>query len=175
MYLLETKRLRFRQMIDSDAAFLLTLLNDPAYIAGVRDNGLRTIGDAHAYIRDKVLPGYTSPGFGPHPLELKDGGGVIGFCGLFRRKEFEAPDIGYALLPEARGRGFAMEAAQAMLEFARDRLGLRTLNGLTEPSNHASIRILRGIGMQYVRTFKLEGYPGQTAMYSVTFPARESV
>ncbi len=156
-------------MTEQDSAFILALMNDPAYIAGVRDNGLRTLEDARQYIREKVLPTYAERGFGPHLLELKEDGSAIGFCGLFRRKKYGVPDLGYALLPIARRRGYAFEAAQAMVEYARAALGLKALNGLVEPSNLASVRILEALGMRHQRTFTMEGYPGETAMYSVTF------
>lgn len=170
----ETQRLRLRRMTEHDAAFILRLMNDRAYIAAVRDNNLRTIAHAEAYIRAKILPAYAKPGRGAFAMETKDDGIVIGFCGLFHREEHAMPDVGYAVAPEARGHGYAYEAAQAMLAFARDQLRLPGLNGLTEPSNRASIRILERLGLKYVRTYRMDGYPGETALYTITFDALPS-
>lgn len=173
IYLLETDRLRLRRLTERDAAFMLRLTNDPAYIAAVRDNGLRTVADAEAYIREKILPPYAKYGYGAFAMETKASGAVVGFCGLFRREEHPLPDVGYAIVPEARRCGYAYEAAHAMLAFARDQLRLPGLNGLTEPSNRASIRILERLGLNHVRTYRMAGYPGESALYTMTFGAAE--
>ncbi|PTX92515.1 hypothetical protein DB354_14380 [Opitutus sp. ER46] len=76
---------------------------------------------------------------------------------------------GYALLPSARRQGYALEAAQGMVGYARGKLGIKALNGLVEPSNLASVRILEALGMRHQRTFTMAGYPGLTAIYSTTF------
>ncbi len=88
---------------------------------------------------------------------------------MFRRQEHALPDVGYAVAAEARRRGYAFEAAEAMVALARDRLRLPGLNGLTEPSNRASTRILERLGLKYVRTYRMDGYPGETALYTISF------
>lgn len=56
-----------------------------------------------------------------------------------------------------------------MVGYARGKLGIKALNGLVEPSNLASVRILEALGMRHQRTFTMAGYPGLTAIYSTTF------
>ena len=48
----------------------------------------------------------------------------IGICGLFKRDNLEHPDIGFGVLPDFCTRGFAGEAAFAVLAHARDDLHL---------------------------------------------------
>ena len=47
---LETPRLRIREMTADDAAFMLALLNDPAFIRNIADRGVRTVQAARDYI-----------------------------------------------------------------------------------------------------------------------------
>jgi RimJ/RimL family protein N-acetyltransferase len=69
-------------------------------------------------------------------------GTLIGMCGLLKREHLDAPDLGYAFLPEAWGRGYAFEAARAVMEEAkRDRV-----LALVSPGNAASIRLLEKLG-----------------------------
>ncbi len=80
--ILETERLRLRTMSTTDAALILELLNDPAFIEFVADRGLRTLEDAAAYIESRVLPSYQLHGFGFYVVERKSDGELIGICGL---------------------------------------------------------------------------------------------
>lgn len=165
----DTPRLRFRRITTADAGVMAALLGDPTYIANVADRGVRTEAEAAAYIERVILPAGVEPGFGPYLIERLDTGEGVGLCGLFRREGIPGPDLGYAILSAHRGHGYATEAARAFRDHARDRLGLNRLIGFTTPSNSASIRILRGLGMTEIRTFTMAGYAGETVEYGVTF------
>ncbi|MBN1171811.1 MAG: GNAT family N-acetyltransferase [Micromonosporaceae bacterium] len=60
-------------------------------------------------------------------------------------------ELGYALSPTRRGRGYATEAGTAMLGFAFD-LGLRKVTATCDPLNRSSVKVLERIGMHH------EGY-----------------
>jgi RimJ/RimL family protein N-acetyltransferase len=75
-----------------------------------------------------------------------ESGRVLGIAGLFRRDTLPVPDLGFAFLPEARGRGFAAEAARAVLDWARASLGLRRVLALAAPDNAASLKLLARLG-----------------------------
>lgn len=49
-------------------------------------------------------------------VALKETGKPIGACGLLKREALDYPDLGYAFLPEFWGKGYAMEAADAILK-----------------------------------------------------------
>ena len=111
MTILETERLTLRKLTTEDAAFVLEMLNDPAFIRNVADRGVRTIADATAYIEQKHLPQYAQFGFGFYLMELKGGFLPIGMCGLMKRETRDDVDIGYSVLERFAGRGYAFEAA----------------------------------------------------------------
>lgn len=70
-------------------------------------------------------------------------------CGLIKREELPDPDIGFALLPDFMNKGFAFEAATAVLQDARDRLQLKQVLAIATPDNEASIQLLRRLGFRF--------------------------
>ena len=143
---LETERLRLRRLTEDDAPFILRLLNDPSFLASIGDKGVHTLKQAREYIRTGPAESYHRHGFGQDLVELKESGVPIGTCGLLKRDLLEHPDIGYAFLPEFWSRGYAVEAAAAVLARAHGPLGLDTVLAVTSLDNAASARVLERIG-----------------------------
>lgn len=65
-------------------------------------------------------------------------------------------EIGYFLLPEYWGRGYATEASQLALEFAFRELDLASIIALVDPGNQASRRVAIRLGMDLDRTIRRE-------------------
>ncbi len=72
--------------------------------------------------------------------------GDVGFHGPLY--EGDAAEIGYALLPDARGKGYATEAAEAVIRWAFANMGVRRIFAQIDPSNTASLRVAAKLGMQ---------------------------
>ena len=155
MKILETDRLILRQLSTEDAAFILELVNEPSFIQNIGDRGVRTLEDARAYILRVAIASYEKNGFGLYLVELKDSGQSIGMCGLIKRDGLEDVDIGYAFLPRFWLKGYAVEAAAAVKDYARDMLGLKRLVAITDPANQGSIRVLEKIGLKYEKMVRL--------------------
>ena len=149
--IVETARLRLRQMSADDAPFMLALLNDPAFVRNIGDRGVRTLDDARIYIAAGPQASYVRFGFGLYIVELKAAGTPIGICGLLKRDTLADVDIGFAFLPAYRQRGYAVESAAAIRDYARDGIGLRRLVAIVNPANDASMRVLQRIGFSYER------------------------
>jgi RimJ/RimL family protein N-acetyltransferase len=162
---LVTERLRLRRLVLDDAGLLLELLNDAAFLENVGDRGVRTIADARAYLERGPLRGYERHGFDLFRVELRDSGEPVGLCGVLRREELPAPDLGFAFLPRHRSRGYAVEAASAVLAFARSTLGLRRLLAITLPTNAGSRRVLERIGFRATGTTRLGADPAELVLY----------
>jgi RimJ/RimL family protein N-acetyltransferase len=145
---IETRRLSLRRQTAGDAPFILRLLNDADFLRHIGDRGVRTVEDAEAYVRDGAVASYEAHGFGLYLVESKDGGEAVGVCGLLKRAFLEDVDLGFALLPEHRRHGYAREAAEATILFAREELGLERLAAIVSPENTASIRLLEGLGFR---------------------------
>ena len=155
MKILETERLVLRQFTFEDADFILRLLNEPSFIQNIGDRGVRTLEDARSYILRVPIASYEKNGFGLYLVILKESGKSIGMCGLIKRDQLEDVDIGYAFLPEFWSKGYAVEAALAVKEYARDVVGLKRLIAITDPENEASIRLLEKIGLRFEKMVRL--------------------
>lgn len=149
MNVAETPRLQLRRLTPDDAPFYLELLNGPTWLAHIGDRQVRTLQDAENHIRAHILAPYQTLGFGMYLVQRRDGGVPVGLCGLVQREALPAPDIGFALLQPYQGRGYAREAAQAVLWHAFQELGLPRLLAITAPANHASVRLLNALGFAF--------------------------
>lgn len=80
---------------------------------------------------------------------LKENGALIGDVVLFwHSAEHRTGEIGYVLNPDYHGKGYATEAARALLGLAFDGLGLRRVTARIDQENPASAAVLRKIGMR---------------------------
>jgi len=130
---------------------MLDLLNDPDFIRNIADRGVRTREEAERYILKGPVASYEQHGFGLCLVESKQSGAGVGICGLLRRDCHPDVEIGFAFLPAVRGRNYAFEAGQAVLEFGIRSLQLTRIVALTAPDNHASIRVLEKLGFHFDR------------------------
>lgn len=158
--ILETERLVLREGTESDAdvAFLLELLNSKGFIEGIADRGVRTMEQARAYMRERLMGSYAEHSFGMWLVIPKGQDAPIGLAGLVRREILPHVDVGYAFLEHAWGKGYAEEAARAVVQYAQGALRLGTICAIINPTNLASRRVLEKIGLHYVDTRPLEGW-----------------
>lgn len=166
MKVLETPRLILRRFSLDDAAFILELVNDPAWLQNIGDRHVRTLEDARAYLSKGTLAMYERMGFGMYAVTLKGSDEPIGMCGLVKRDGLDDVDIGFAFLARFRGRGFALESAAAVLEHGKKDLGLKRIVAIVSPANQPSIRILESIGLEFEGTVKLPGDDEEIPLYS---------
>ena len=157
MVTLDTPRLRLRPLQLADAPFILELLNDPDWLRYIGDKNVRGLDDARRYLEQGPLTMYACEGFGLLRVESKADGAPMGLCGLLRRDTLPDADIGFAFLPRWRGAGYAREAAAAVLQHARQGLGLNRIVAITTQNNTASGRLLEALGLRYERDIRMSG------------------
>mgnify|MGYP006278408595 CR=1 FL=1 len=81
----------------------------------------------------------------------KDSGAWVGWCGLDNREDTgEGPALFYVVRTPHRGRGFATEAARAVLAHALTEINIPEVLARTKPDNPASRRVLDKLGMRYL-------------------------
>lgn len=156
--ILETERLILRRMTLADAPLILELLTDPAFVRFVADRGLKSEADAATYITEKILPSFEKHGFGFYVAELKDTHEPVGMCGLIKRDTLDDVDIGFSIRRSHWRRGFGYEAANGVMKYARETLGLRRIVGIANPENANSIKLLEKLGLRFERQVRLPGY-----------------
>ncbi|MDP1546331.1 MAG: GNAT family N-acetyltransferase [Anaerolineales bacterium] len=167
MHSLETERLSVRPFTTDDAAFILELLNEPSFIQNIGDRNVRTLEDARNYLNNGPIASYEKNGFGLSLVTLKETGESIGMCGLIKRDALDDVDIGYAFLPPFWSKGYAVEAAQAMKGYAKEKAGLKRLVAIVDPVNEGSIRVLEKIGMSYEQMIKLAADDIDLKLFSI--------
>ena len=155
MTVLETQRLSLRELTADDAQFILNLLNEPSFLRYIGDKQARNLEDARQYILNGPAASYEGNGFGLYLVELRESHTPIGMCGFLKREELPDPDIGFAFMPEFWSKGFAFEAAAALLQDGRERLKLERILAITSLDNEPSIKLLQRLGFSFDRVITL--------------------
>lgn len=172
-WLLETERLRMRPVTVDDTELMLAVWNDPAFIQNVADRGIRTVEQAREAIEGGAQRLFEDHGYGPYCLSLKSDDTLIGICGLFRREGLEDPDIGFGVLPDYCGKGYAGEAAIAVVEYARGELGIERLTAIVSPGNAPSIGLIEKLGLRFERMITMPGDDDAISLYSMALTGRD--
>jgi RimJ/RimL family protein N-acetyltransferase len=142
--LIETERLLLRAPRSDDAKTIATLLDDRR----IAENTVRiphpyTITDAQRFIAGANA----SSGETVFLITRRDAT-VLGACGVAERAE-DAPEIGYWLAVTFWGKGYATEAAHAVIDYAFADLHYDVLHAGARVSNPASRRVLEKCGFQW--------------------------
>jgi RimJ/RimL family protein N-acetyltransferase len=144
-----TDRLELRPVGDADIDRILDYRNRPEVTRWLlrtevdrdafRDAWRAAADDPHDHSVAVVLAGTV---IGTVSLTVVDG---MGQPGMPERTE---ADLGYLFDPAYAGRGYATEAVTAVVAAAFEELGVRRITAGCFADNHASVRILEGLGMR---------------------------
>ena len=95
----------------------------------------------------------------------------IGSVSLMRgdsKESYTVPDIGFAIVPEMNGKGYATESAKALLEYAKRELGVVEVLGFCGVANIGSKRVMKKIGMEDRGVKHLAAFGGaESAVYAL--------
>lgn len=169
MIVLETDRLNLRHLTEKDAEFVLELLNEPSFLRGIGDRGVRTVEQARRYVLDVPVASYEEHGFGLYLVELKETREPLGMCGLVNREGLEGIDVGFAFLPAFWSQGYAFESASAVMSYARDTLGLQRVVAIASPDNERSFKLLEQLGLEFDSMTRLSEDEPELSLYSIDF------
>lgn len=156
-WILETERLRLREMTDSDFPALCKILQDEetmyAYEGAFTDEEVKTWLD-----RQKAR--YEKDGFGLWAVCLKETGEMIGQCGITMQNinGTMGPEIGYLFNRTFWHHGYAAEAAIGCREYAFKELKLPEICSIIRDTNIASQNVAKRNGMtvkdQFVKHYR---------------------
>lgn len=93
----------------------------------------------------------------------------LAVCTIAGRDEVE---LGYALLPEHWGKGYATEASTAALSFAADELGLRSVVAFALTTNARSFAVMERLGFVHERLIDLPAGPHDVRRRHLSRPGR---
>lgn len=151
---LETPRLILRDWKDEDILPFARINSD----IQVMEYFLKPLtGEETLAFYHRIKKEFTECGFGLYAVECKESHDFIGYVG-FHQITFDvdfAPgvEIGWRLMAEKWGNGYATEAASACLEYARTNLKLKEVYSFTSLPNKRSERVMQKIGMKRIKEF----------------------
>ena len=169
MQVLQTERLTLSYLDCDDSEFLVELISGETFIRYIGDKGVRTVEDAHEYLRAGPLSSYETYGYGLFRTALTQDDTPIGICGLLKRDYLKDPDIGFALLPAYWSEGYACEAASAVLDWGRETHGLRRIVAIVSPENASSIALLEKLGMRFEHRLRIGDDEKDSSLYAIEF------
>jgi RimJ/RimL family protein N-acetyltransferase len=153
---IETGRLLLRTFTIDDARLIYELNNDDNVTRYTHDH-LNSIDQAMEVLEKVILPQYSLYNLGRWAVHLKANLEFIGWSGLKYRFGHNEIDLGYRFKQSAWGKGYATEAAFAVLKHGFENLHIKKINARAEQANVASCRVLEKIGMQFIREEKTDG------------------
>lgn len=141
----ETERLIIKPIQLGDASFIKNLVNSEGWLRNIGDRDIHSLEDAEAFIQ-KILD---KPGYYYSTFEDKETKATLGIITFLNRDNHEFPDIGFAMLKEYEGHGFAFEAAGNYLDKIISQDNIHSILGITIPENVKSIRLLEKLGLSF--------------------------
>lgn len=143
---LKSERLFLRPLTFADKHWVLALQKEEMWLKFIGSRNVNSLDDACDYIA-RTNAQREEWGYGLLAVEDKHNNIPLGVCGLFNRFAFECPDLGFAMLPQARGQGLCYEACNAVIGWAREN-GYAFLTAMTHPENKKSQQLLLRLGFE---------------------------
>jgi [ribosomal protein S5]-alanine N-acetyltransferase len=153
---LETSRLIFRPWSTDDLDHYLTLAKDIGYICFSSPGQFPTDEKS---VREKIAQradSFRTKKMGRFLIFSKETKELMGCCGLqpFKIEGREEIELGYRLRLQYWEKGYATEAAKAVIADGFSRLQLNRIVAFAVPQNRPSIRIIEKLGFKYLKNFK---------------------
>jgi len=148
---LTTERLVLNSVTSGDAAFILELVNTPGWLKFIGDRKVHDLPAAEAYVQ-KMRNNQDANSW---VVRLKAGEIPIGVISFLQRDYLEHRDIGFAFLPGFGKKGYAFEAASAVLNSLVEEGSYPCIYATTLPDNVNSIQLLEKLGLQYERVIRV--------------------
>lgn len=147
---IETARLSLRPCRESDIDDLHRLWTDPQVRKYLWDDVIITREQA-AEVVSASLESFERNGFGQWVVSLKESDSLIGFCGFRFFGDPPEVEILYGLAPAHWGKGFATEAAKAMMRCGFEENGFERIYAGADPPNAASFRVMENCRMKFAK------------------------
>lgn len=152
--ILETERLILRRVLPSDVKEMFELRSNPETMKYIPRPLVTNYDEALTHIQmmeDKIE---TNEGIN-WAITLKGDDKMLGVIGHYRIKpEHYRAEVGYMILPEYHGKGITTEAVQCVVDYGFNTMQLHSIEGVIDPENEASQRVLQKCGFVKEAHFK---------------------
>ncbi|HSJ91971.1 MAG TPA: GNAT family N-acetyltransferase [Ilumatobacter sp.] len=148
---LQTERLTLRMLARDDITDFTRYRNRPE-VARYQEWSLPYTRDlAHELVDEMDAMGQPEPGAWAQ-LAMDRDGRLVGDFAVWIDPADELAMIGYTVAPEHQGHAYAVEAAEAVIEWLFARGTIHRVAATIDPRNMASARVLERCGFEYVGT-----------------------
>jgi RimJ/RimL family protein N-acetyltransferase len=156
---IETERLLLRQWQSRDMAPYTAMLSDPGAARFITVDGKPVVDEMTGWRHAVVMAGHwVLHGAGMFVVEEKSSGKFAGRVGPWRPPGWPGFEIGWGIAREFRGKGFAVEAARASIDWAFAAYDIDRIVHCIDRENIASQNVARRLGASQTREIELFGH-----------------
>jgi ribosomal-protein-alanine N-acetyltransferase len=152
--IIETERLRLREIVPADAEALFKVFSDPKVMAGHGTPVHQSVADTRRLI-DWYANAYPEKRALRWAITRHGDDTALGTCGYHEITAYHhRAEIGYELASAAWRQGIMSEAVRAVVLFGLTQMGLHRVEAIVDPSNPASANLLRKVGFTEEATLR---------------------
>jgi RimJ/RimL family protein N-acetyltransferase len=156
---IETERLLMRQWRPADVEPYGRMLADPATARFIVP-GAKPVPPEYAWDHAAVMAGHWAMhGMGMFVLEDRANGGFLGRVGAWSPPGWFGLEVGWGIVPEARGKGIAFEAAVAAVRWTFEQSGAAEIIHCIDDDNEPSKKVAKRVGAEPREAITLFGHP----------------
>lgn len=146
----KTERLVIRELNECDMRFLYDLNNDEEVMRFISTKDFKgtTMEKECLSIQNQMAYYGEHKGFGMWIAEHDSE--AIGWVSLKYNPSINGHEIGYRFIKSSWRKGFATEASQGLLDYARDK-EVKSVYGIALRKNVGSIKVMKNIGMDFIK------------------------
>ena len=155
----DTERLKLRQWCSADIAPNTAMLSDPGTARFITVDGKPITSDLAGWRNAAVMAGHWAlHGAGMFVVEEKQTGKFAGRVGPWFPAGWPGFEVGWGIASEFRGKGYAVEAARASIDWAFATFELDQILHCIDRENVASQGVARRLGAEKQREIDLFGH-----------------
>lgn len=163
MNIIETDRLYFREIVESDDCSILELDSDPLVHQYLGNRPIENIIQARNLIQF-IRQQYLDNGIGRLAIIEKKSNNFVGWGGFKLITDSvnghqNYYDLGYRFLRKYWGKGFATESSKAAIAFAFSKLEVDVIYAIADLNNLQSKKVLEKCGFICKNVFEYEALP----------------
>lgn len=152
----ETERCIVREITTDDVDALYQIYADKE-ISKYTEDLFAERAEELAYTKDYIENQYRFYEYGMWVILRKFDNRLIGRAGLSNREGFEEAELGYVIAADCQRQGYASEVCTAVLHYAKEELGMQSVQAFTVQENQASLALLKKLGFSYREQAELSG------------------
>jgi len=147
-----TERLLINPLTIDDSSFIFELVNTDGWLEFIGNRNVNSEAEAVPYVQNII----DNPNISYWIVRIKDDDLPIGAITFIKREYLAHYDIGFAFLPAFTKKGYAYEAAKAVMYNEHHSDQHSHIFGITNANNFYAIKLLKKLGLQFEKEIEVE-------------------